>query len=53
MKQVTMHITLKDSCGTVCTPNGFALKARCERLKRELKANQSSSLYSVGGFNHA
>lgn len=27
--------------GAVCTPNGFAMKARIERLKRELKANQS------------
>jgi len=26
---------------TVCTPDGFALKARCERLKRELKANRA------------
>lgn len=25
---------------TVCTPDGFALKARTERLKRELRANR-------------
>ena len=24
---------------TVCTPDGFALKARCERLKATLKHN--------------
>ena len=25
---------------TVCTPDWFAMKARCARLKRELKANR-------------
>lgn len=44
-KQVTMKTMLRASCASVCTPDGFALKARCERLKRELKANQTTSLY--------
>ncbi|UTQ78140.1 hypothetical protein [Aeromonas phage JELG-KS1] len=25
---------------TLCTPDWFAMKARCARLKRELKANR-------------
>ncbi len=29
-----------ETYGTLCTPNGFAMKARCERLKRMLRANQ-------------
>lgn len=37
--QYVMPITFKAG-GTVCTPDGFALKERIKRLKRELKANQ-------------
>lgn len=45
IKQVTMSIMLRASCASVCTPDGFALKARCERLRKELKANKLTSLY--------
>ncbi|QOC54732.1 hypothetical protein [Aeromonas phage PZL-Ah152] len=39
MKHVMMSI--KHSTGaTVCTPDGFAMRARCERLKREMRMNR-------------
>lgn len=40
-RQKVMSIHLKNGA-TVVTPKGFALKDRCERLKRELKANKKT-----------
>ena len=33
---------------TACTPDGFALKQRCKRLKRELKQNADGLLKRIG-----
>lgn len=34
-------MSIRHSTGaTVCTPDGFAMKARIERLKRELRTNR-------------
>lgn len=33
---------------TTCTPDGFALKQRCKRLKRELKQNANGLLKRIG-----
>mgnify|MGYP004723619021 FL=1 len=45
MNQKVMPIHFKNG-STVCTPDRFAMKQRCERLKRELKANKETFLKS-------
>lgn len=39
LKHYVMPIHTKNGA-TVCTPNGFAMKQRIERLKRELRINR-------------
>lgn len=47
MKQHIMSIHTKNG-STLCTPMRFALKSRCKRLKRELKANQGAAFRRWG-----
>lgn len=47
MKQHVMSIHTKNG-STLCTPMRFALKSRCKRLKRELKANQGAAFRRWG-----
>jgi len=44
IKQKVMSIHMKNGA-TVVTPDGFAIEKRCERLKRELKANANTGFH--------
>lgn len=39
-KTKSMAAPKHNTGATLCTPNGFAMQSRCERLKRELRANR-------------
>lgn len=39
MQHVTMS-TKHPTGASICTPDRFAMKARCERLKREMRMNR-------------
>ena len=41
-KMATQHNATH--CASVCTPDGFAMKQRVARLKRELRANLAKSV---------
>ncbi len=46
MKHYVMPIHTKNGA-TVCTPDGFAMKQRIERLKRELRINHLKTNYGI------
>jgi len=47
MKQYVMKIHFK-SGATVCTPDLYAIKQRCKRLKAELKRNKDCGFRQWG-----